>query len=483
MIPKIIHYCWISDEENMPYDIKKCIKSWHKYLPDYLFINWDDNNFNWNICDFTKYNREHNNYAFCSDYVRYWALYTFGGFYLDCDVLVTKSFDELTNMKRVITRELLFQDVNNFEAAILGCEKNDPAFEAIVNWYNNCNEKWTKDYYQLAPVVMKNAWEENWKIVDINNIESEDKNDDIISVLNCNKYFNVGSDMCFCQHQFKGSWINDSVQNCLLNDQIKIFLCAHKKIENFIPRNKKYIILDTTGRADNSHNDNFQTVIDISTDTFTKDHNVCYGEGCAIKYLYNHPKLLPEYVCFGHYRRMFLSFVDKEGLMPRNIDIHGALIKEPFIHESNELRAYYDHAKDDIDCFIDSVKEVAPEYNNALNEFLEDTCQYNCNIFAMKKEHFLEMCEISFKVLDHFDKKMGYKNNKDVHRKMKKTKRTKPYGFEWQIRLQGFLLEYLTDIYYRYKFGIENCLHVPVGIPMDPEDYSEDASITSDIIE
>ena len=54
MIPKIIHYCWISGEENMPDDIKQCISSWHKYLPDYQFINWNDSNFDWNICEFTK---------------------------------------------------------------------------------------------------------------------------------------------------------------------------------------------------------------------------------------------------------------------------------------------------------------------------------------------------------------------------------------------------------------------------------------------
>ena len=481
MIPKIIHYCWISGEENMPRDMKKCIESWHKYLPDYQFINWNDDNFDWDICDFAKYNRAHNNYAFCADYIRYWALYNYGGFYLDCDVLVTKSFDELTNMKRVITRESLFQDINNLEAAIMGCEKNDPAFEAIVNWYNNCNEKWTKNKYQLAPVVMKNVWDKNWKIVNINNIKSEDKNDGVISVLNCNKYFNANSDECFCQHQFKGSWTYNSVQNCLLNDQINIFLCAHKPIENYIPNNKKYIILDVSGTV----KDDKHAVIDISKDIFTKDHNVCYGEGCAMRYLYNHPELLPEYVCFGHYRRMFLSFVDKESLMPRAIDKHGALIQNPFIHVSNKFNAYSDHAKDDIDCFINSIKEVAPEYNNALDQFLKDKYQYACNIFAMKREHFLEMCEMCFKVLDHFDKKMGYKNNADVRAKMIKNQKNGQflrYGLEWQVRLQGFLLEYLTDIYYRYKFGIEKCLLGPVGIPMEAKDYFEDALITTNII-
>lgn len=34
MIPKIIHYCWLSGEEKTIL-IQKCIKSWHKILPEY----------------------------------------------------------------------------------------------------------------------------------------------------------------------------------------------------------------------------------------------------------------------------------------------------------------------------------------------------------------------------------------------------------------------------------------------------------------
>ena len=37
MIPKIIHLCWLSGEE-YPQDIKTCLESWHKYLPDYRLL-------------------------------------------------------------------------------------------------------------------------------------------------------------------------------------------------------------------------------------------------------------------------------------------------------------------------------------------------------------------------------------------------------------------------------------------------------------
>lgn len=45
MIPKIIHLCWLSNE-NYPTKIKQCIKSWEKYLPEYKIMLWDTKRFN-----------------------------------------------------------------------------------------------------------------------------------------------------------------------------------------------------------------------------------------------------------------------------------------------------------------------------------------------------------------------------------------------------------------------------------------------------
>lgn len=44
MIPKIIHYCWLSNDP-MPAELKRCIKSWKRKLPDYKIKKWDTHNF------------------------------------------------------------------------------------------------------------------------------------------------------------------------------------------------------------------------------------------------------------------------------------------------------------------------------------------------------------------------------------------------------------------------------------------------------
>lgn len=44
MIPKIIHYCWMS-KDPFPELIKDCLNSWQKNLSDYKIIEWNSDNF------------------------------------------------------------------------------------------------------------------------------------------------------------------------------------------------------------------------------------------------------------------------------------------------------------------------------------------------------------------------------------------------------------------------------------------------------
>lgn len=95
MIPKIIHYCWFGRGE-MPELVKRCIASWHKYMPDWEYRLWTEDNFD--ITSAPAYVQEAyaaQKYAFVSDYVRLWALEREGGLYLDTDVEVLKSFEPL----------------------------------------------------------------------------------------------------------------------------------------------------------------------------------------------------------------------------------------------------------------------------------------------------------------------------------------------------------------------------------------------------
>lgn len=97
MIPKIIHYCWFGGNE-IPSFFQDYINSWHKHLPDYKFILWNELNFDISSAPhYVQKAYQYEKFAFVADYVRLWALYYYGGVYLDTDVLLHKSLDEFLN--------------------------------------------------------------------------------------------------------------------------------------------------------------------------------------------------------------------------------------------------------------------------------------------------------------------------------------------------------------------------------------------------
>ena len=92
-IPKKIHYCWFGRGKKSDL-IKKCIKSWEKYMPDYEIIEWNEDNFEFEN-SYVKEAYKEKKYAFVSDYVRLKVVFQEGGIYLDTDVELIKSLEPL----------------------------------------------------------------------------------------------------------------------------------------------------------------------------------------------------------------------------------------------------------------------------------------------------------------------------------------------------------------------------------------------------
>lgn len=132
MIPKIIHYIWFGSN---PYSekIQKCIDSWHKFLPDYKFMLWNEETFDVsNSCDFVKQAYANKKWAFVSDYVRVWALNKFGGVYLDTDVEIRKPLAHLLD-----NRMLLGTDEHGNLTAFMASEPNHPLWQIILDKYHS----------------------------------------------------------------------------------------------------------------------------------------------------------------------------------------------------------------------------------------------------------------------------------------------------------------------------------------------------------
>lgn len=89
MIPKKIHYCWFGYGDK-PQEVKDCIHSWRKYLPEWQIQEWNEQNYDITKHPYMKEAYEAKKWAYVSDMARLDILYNQGGVYLDVDVEFVK---------------------------------------------------------------------------------------------------------------------------------------------------------------------------------------------------------------------------------------------------------------------------------------------------------------------------------------------------------------------------------------------------------
>ena len=139
MIPKKIHYCWFGGKP-LPKNAIKCINSWKKFLPDYEIVEWNESNFDVDICDYTKEAYEAKKFAFVSDFARFWILYHHGGVYFDVDVEVIKPMEHIIETGPFMAAERVLNIQKNdypMVAAGLGLAvyAYHPIFKEIIQYY------------------------------------------------------------------------------------------------------------------------------------------------------------------------------------------------------------------------------------------------------------------------------------------------------------------------------------------------------------
>lgn len=131
MIPKKIHYCWIGGNP-LPESAKKCIRSWKKYCPDYEIIEWNESNYDFTKNIYMKEAFEARKWGFVPDYARLDIIYEHGGIYLDTDVEIIRTFDDLLKYEGFAGFE-----TDQYVALGLGfgAKKGNPVIKAIMNSY------------------------------------------------------------------------------------------------------------------------------------------------------------------------------------------------------------------------------------------------------------------------------------------------------------------------------------------------------------
>lgn len=89
-----------------------CINSWKRILPDYHICLWTERDALSIGCSFVDEALAKRKWAFAADAVRLYALYEYGGVYLDSDILLKCRFDDF-----ITSPTVLFQEYHKADAA------------------------------------------------------------------------------------------------------------------------------------------------------------------------------------------------------------------------------------------------------------------------------------------------------------------------------------------------------------------------------
>lgn len=121
----------------------ECIKTWCKHCSDFEIKEWNETNFDVNRYEYTKEACENKCWSKVSNFVRIWALYHYGGIYLDTDINVLKPLTPLLDNECFFGIEynkkypFYDEDFNTtlFGTAVIGCDKNHTTIGNILDYY------------------------------------------------------------------------------------------------------------------------------------------------------------------------------------------------------------------------------------------------------------------------------------------------------------------------------------------------------------
>lgn len=236
-IPYIIHYCWFGNKKK-PILVRKCISSWKKHLPNYEIIEWNEKNTDLSH-PFLYKAYSQGKFAFVSDYIRLRVLHEYGGIYLDTDMLVLKTLDNLLNNKCFFGAE----DTENISCGIIGSVKNNLFIKECLNKYDSLNVSSNMNWTIVTiPYIITLVFRAkfNFNNFFINNLKKDDiiiySTDYFYSLpyqerynwKNYNKFITKNS---YAIHLWNGSWLEQNEFHYLRKrEYIKGFKIVFKNI-------------------------------------------------------------------------------------------------------------------------------------------------------------------------------------------------------------------------------------------------------------
>ncbi len=208
MIPKKIHLCWFGGD-NFPVEIKICLESWSKILPDYEIRLWDARDARAIGCQYIDEALDARKWAFAADAVRFYAVWKEGGVYMDSDILMLKRFDKYIPEHGFFTVHEHIADMLQLQAAFFAGEKGNAFCREIFEYYNQRNFRKIDGTFDetISPIIMKEVAQRfGWKPEDCEQHLDYDTivyPGHLVTPRNHNIEFHPDA---FARHRIYGSW-------------------------------------------------------------------------------------------------------------------------------------------------------------------------------------------------------------------------------------------------------------------------------------
>ena len=207
-------------------------------MPDYEIVLWDKSRIEKLNSRYLNEAILNSRYAFAADYIRFYALYTYGGIYLDSDVEVLKSFDDLLNLKYFIGKE---NSGNDWEPAIMGAEAGICWIRDVLKYWKFGNisftDIWGRPRTSVLPQVCAKCLK-HYKIKDCNTISDWQYGRDFISRFPADWFspkswetleMNITSNT-YCIHHFAATWHASKELDVKLNYIQKVMKYIRKSL-------------------------------------------------------------------------------------------------------------------------------------------------------------------------------------------------------------------------------------------------------------
>jgi hypothetical protein len=241
-----------------------------------------------------------------------------------------------------------------------------------------------------------------------------------------------------------------------MNNDLDIFVFSHKT-PSILPDNEAYKVV-CLEKDNNKIDKNLNKIVccNDKENIFNLEH--AYSEGSRIHYIWKNIPL-KKYIGTAHYRRYF-DFMEDIPNLDELFNTYDIILPKFNLGWSSIKGQYANsHNIEDLEIIENIIKEDYPDYYETALSTLNNGQFRPCNIFIMKSDMFYKYCEFVFGVLEKYNNIMHFNNDIDVFNyvlnnipKYCENKSGMLYSINYQARIQAFLMERISNIFYNKNF-------------------------------